>query len=676
MCGIAGVFGIDALPRASIEAMTACLAHRGPDGTGVWLDPDGTVALGHRRLAILDPSEAGAQPMVSDCGRWVVVFNGEIYNHRALRAELERQGRAPSWRGHSDTESLLAAIAAWGPKHAARASVGMFAWAVWDRIGRTLTFARDRLGEKPLALARVRGGLAFASETSALRAHPGFDPRLDPHALAAYLRFGTVQSPHSIHRDAAHLPAGCCLTVPLDARGRVVPGPLRPERYWSLARLAHDGHREPFTGSPEQAVQRLENLLTEAVDGQRVADRPLGAFLSGGVDSSLVTAILQRQSAGPVNTFCVGFDDPAHDERSFARAVAARLGTRHEELCLTAGEAARWRDRLSAVYDEPFADSSQLPSLALAHLARSRVVVALTGDGGDELFQGYDRYRHAARVQALMRAPASVRKPLARLLWRVPARAWDGAARAVSAVTGRASVARPGDALHKLARVLASQPQAVHRALLAVNAESDAWLSADVLAGLNHADEACLASPGDPGGVGATSLGDELLSGLRSEEVPEAPPGIVERAMLADGLGYLPDDLLVKVDRAAMAHGLETRVPLLDHRIVEFAWQLPASVRTLDGHGKWPLRALLARVLPDGLPRRPKMGFGVPLADWLRGPWREWAEHGLSEARLRRLGVVDVAAVRNAWQRHLEGRESLHHALWPVLMLDAWTEAP
>lgn len=642
MCGIAGFLqpgplreGAAALARAMGDA----LRHRGPDAGAEWLDPQAGLAFAHRRLSIVDLSPAGAQPMASADGRWVICFNGEVYNHRALRAELQGAGRAPDWRGHSDTETLLAALAAWGVAGALERAVGMFAFALWDRRERTLVLARDRLGEKPLYYGAPGGTLIFASELQALRVHPAFDGGIDRGALALLLRLGYVPGPWSIHPGIRKLPPGTWLALRGAADVHAAPQP-----YWSVRAAAEAGARAPLALSDEAAVDRLDALLRTAIEGQRVADVPLGAFLSGGIDSSATVAVMQAASAEPVRTFTIGTPDAALDESAHARAVAQHLGTRHTEFIVTPGEAAAVIPQLPTLYAEPFADASQIPTYLVSRLARQQVTVALSGDAGDELFGGYERYRWAQRIAGV--APG-LRRAGAAALGALPAPAWSALLAPVARWLPREL--REGDRadrLRKLHAVLAARTDdEVYRQIV------EFWPP--------HAHPV----------IGAQAAPTVF------DAAPPAGLGFEARMMLLDLQSYLVDDILVKVDRAAMAASLETRVPLLDHRIVEFALALPLAQKMRDGQGKWVLRRLLDRYVPRALVERPKQGFGIPIHTWLRGPLRDWAETLLAEPRLRGAGLIDPAPVRRLWAEHLAGRNDWGYRLWPVLMFEAWREA-
>ncbi|KVN94867.1 asparagine synthetase B [Burkholderia ubonensis] len=651
MCGIDGFLNSAAFDeetaRATLARMTASLAHRGPDAQGTWLDAQAGIALGHRRLAIVDLSVHGRQPMASVCGRFVLVFNGEIYNHRALREELERTGRAPAWRGHSDTEVLLAAIVAWGVEAALRRATGMFAIALWNRESRVLTLARDRIGEKPLYYGRIGDALVFASELKALRSFPGFDGAIDRDALCLYLRQSSVPAPYTIYRGIRKLPPGTFIQF---EHARDTP---RARAYWTLEHAIEAGRAEPFEGTAQEAVGLLDGILRKAVAQQMEADVPLGAFLSGGVDSSAIVALMQAQSAAPVDTFTIGFHEAGYDEAGYAKAVARHLGTRHTELYVTADHALAVVPKLPSIYDEPFSDASQIPTFLVAELTRRHVKVSLSGDGGDELFGGYTRYFLTPRLwRKLHRVPAAVRARIAAALHALrPDHADQLAAVAQSAWSGaeaRETPPRIGDRLHKLGHVM--------------TADSRIGLYRLLMSAVHHPERIALA-------------GQEPPTPLDTASAWPADLTFAEQAMAIDTLTYLPTDILTKVDRAAMAVSLETRMPFLDHHVVEFAWRLPAALRLPDGRSKVLLRRLLDAYVPASLIDRPKQGFCAPIDHWLRGSLRDWAQTLLHPARLREEGFFDAAAVERLWRQHQTGRMNWQHQLWTVLMFQAWLEA-
>jgi len=635
--------------------MALTIGHRGPDDAGTWADEQAGIALGHRRLSIVDLSPAGHQPMPSASGRYVIAFNGEIYNHLVLRKELEAMDCRASlamteagWRGHSDTETLLAGFDAWGIQATVERCIGMFAFAVWDRQERTLTLGRDRLGEKPLYYGWQGQGqhavFLFGSELKALKAHPAFAAGIDRNALCLLMRHNYIPAPYSIYQGIAKLAPGCLLSVSL-----AQPEP-RLVRYWSAAAVAMAGCAKPFTGTPEQAVDALEVLLASAVHRQMMADVPLGAFLSGGVDSSTVVALMQAQSKQRVKTFTIGFNEAGYNEAVHAKAVAAHLGTEHTELYVSAQQALDVIPRLPTLYCEPFSDSSQIPTFLVAQLARQQVTVSLSGDGGDELFCGYNRYLLANRLwQKIVVLPPVARRWVAHGLTALSPSRWNALLGPVQGLlAGALRQANLGDKLHKAAGVLASSS-----------------VDALYLGLVSHWD--------DPASV---VMGGQEPPTLLSGNTPQLT-GLdeIERMMALDALSYLPDDILVKVDRAAMGVSLESRVPLLDHRVVEFAWSLTQSMKLRDGVGKWALRQVLYRHVPKALIERPKMGFGVPIDDWLRGPLRDWAEALLDESRLRREGFFHPAPIRLKWAEHLSGARNWQYHLWDVLMFQAWLEA-
>ena len=618
MCGIAGILGPRAADVGTLQRMAGCLEHRGPDAEGAYAQ--GPVGFSHRRLAVVGLGEAGAQPMASRSGRFIATFNGEIYNHLELRARLGLEAATPDWRGGSDTETLLAGVEAWGVRGLLERAVGMFALAVWDHEARVLVLARDRMGEKPLYWALHRGHLLFASQPSALHEVEGFSPSIDREALADLLRYGHVPSPRTIHREIEVLPPGTLLEVALGPGDEVTVRPA-PIAWWSLLDTAAAALADPFVGDTNDAVDAVESAITTAVSGQMLADVPLGAFLSGGIDSSLVVATMQRISDRPVRTFTIGFAEAGFDESVHARRIADHLGTDHTELILSPAEAQAIVPQLSRIYDEPFADASQIPTLLVSRLARQHVTVALSGDGGDELFGGYGRY-----AQAELRA-------------RTPR------------VLGRAAAAAYG---------LLGQPRKRSAAMTVGRAGPDVirrLLSANPLA-----EPMVLGVDGSSGNARFTARWD-ATAGLG---------GITERFMALDSIGYLPDDILHKVDRAAMAVSLETRVPLLDHRLVRLAWTLPHHMKVRGRTTKWVLREALARALPRDLFERPKMGFGVPIGTWLRGPLRGWADELLAPDLLRTDGWLDGPKVTRLWGDHVRGRQDATYELWPILMFQAW----
>ncbi|MGQ0649199.1 MAG: asparagine synthase (glutamine-hydrolyzing) [Gemmatimonadaceae bacterium] len=636
MCGIAGLWTAEGERDqlgCTLARMTNAIAHRGPDDSGAWIDPENGLALGHRRLSIIDLSPLGAQPMVSASGRYVLAFNGEIYNHAALRADLTNRGCR--FRGQSDTEVLLALIDRDGLDDALGQCEGMFAVALWDTTRRALVLARDRLGEKPLYWTRLAQGIAFGSEVKALYPAPGFHASISRGALALFLRHGYIPAPHGIFDDLFKIEPGTFVTF---------RGPrCEPEatHYWRAEDAARLGDADPLELDDRESVDALEQLLREVVSAQVIADVPLGAFLSGGIDSSLIVALMQAQSARPVKTFTIGFDDRYYDEAPHAEAVARHLGTDHTTLRVTAHDALAVIPRLPAIYDEPFADSSQIPTVLLSSLVRQHVTVALSGDGGDELFGGYTRYRISRRAWNSLRViPSGVRRAAAGFVTSFPASGWDRALRPI----GLHARGVTGERLHRIAE-FADVPNAAsfYREIVS------SWR------------RPCRVVPGavEP----ATALARPLMA---------RRGGLLADMMLRDQISYLPDDILVKVDRATMAASLESRAPFLHHRVAEFAWRMQPRQWSRGAEGKWALRRVLERHVPRALFERPKQGFAVPLAQWLRGPLRTWADDLLAPDALARDGLLDPSLVVARWREHREGVRDWSPALWSILMLQSW----
>jgi asparagine synthase (glutamine-hydrolysing) len=645
MCGFTGYFSqhnaADGTSSLLLSRMANVIAHRGPDDSGIWHDPDAGIGLAHRRLSIVDLSPAGHQPMQSASGRYVIAFNGEIYNHAKLRAEFEKTEQAPGWHGHSDTETLLAGFEAWGIEATIQRSIGMFAIAVWDRQSHTLTLARDRIGEKPLYYGWQDDTFLFGSELKALKVHPAFHAEINRDSLCLYMRHAYIPAPYSIYQGIAKLMPGCLLTVSLQQREPNITS------YWSGAITAVQGVAQPFIGSAEDAVTALETLLSDAIGQQMMADVPLGAFLSGGIDSSTVVALMQAHSSRPVKTFSIGFHDSLYNEAAHAKSVAQHLGTDHTELYVTPEDGMAIIPRLPTLYDEPFADSSQIPTFLVSQLARQHVTVSLSGDAGDELFCGYNRYTITANTWSkLSRIPRPVRQLAAKGIASISVDGWNRIAVALRGIIPAFSRwANVGDKLHKGAGVMASQSVA------------DLYLG--MVSGW-HDPASVIMGGTEP----ATLITGNMpaLDGLNT----------IERMMALDLLTYLSDDILCKVDRAAMGVSLESRVPFLDHRVVEFAWCLPLEYKLREGQTKWVLRQMLYRHVPKTLIERPKMGFGVPIDSWLRGPLRDWAEDLLDESRLRQEGYFNPAPIRQKWAEHLSGQRNWQHHLWCVLMFQAW----
>ena len=644
MCGVAGFWARSDWRGAfesSVRLMTDAINYRGPDDQGHWVDRKAGIALGHRRLSIIDLSPEGHQPMPSDSGRYLISFNGEIYNFRELRKELDN---GSPWRGHSDTEVMLKAIEAWGLEAAVKRFVGMFAFALWDRKERRLHLVRDRLGIKPMYYGWSGGTFLFGSELKALRAHPEFEAEIDRDVVSLLIRFGDIPAPYSIYKDIYKLTPGTILTLSSSTRERSYPVP-----FWSAREVAERGVANPLRNTEVEAVEHLDTLLREAVRLRMVADVPLGAFLSGGIDSSTVVALMQAQSDRPVKTFSIGFHEADYNEAEHAKAIARHLGTDHVELYVTPQEAMQVIPKLPSLYDEPFADSSQIPTFLVSQLTRQYVTVSLSGDGGDELFAGYGRYPWGLDIwSGIGWMPRGARRATARALKAVSPKVWEQCFKAMGPVLpGRLRRPNPGEKVHRLAELLASD-----------NSET---LYYKLMSDWSEQTSLVLGSSEPP-----TTLNDPA----QCANLPE----FLQRMMFLDLVSYLPDDILTKVDRASMAVSLEARVPLLDHRVVEFAWRVPLTMKMRNGQSKWLLRQVLYEYVPKELIERPKMGFGVPIDGWLRGPLREWAETLLDERRLQDEGFFNPEPIRQKWLEHLSGRRSWHYELWSVLMFQAWLD--
>lgn len=676
MCGFTGLWQSctplsEEYLRQSVTRMTRTLSRRGPDDAGIWTDWTNGLALGHRRLAVLDLSSAGKQPMVSASGRFVIAFNGEIYNHLALRAELDavslqsrpsQGGEIARWAGHSDTETLLAAFEQWGVEATLKKTVGMFAIALWDAQERVLSLARDRVGEKPLYYGWVGEGeqraLVFGSELKALRARTGFNAPVCRQALTQYLRFNYIPAPRTIYQGVFKLEPGCLLTIQSKPPASAPTNPVRPghaygslhvHRWWSLAEVVQRGARNLLNDEAD-AIGQLETQLSEAISLQSLADVPLGAFLSGGVDSSTIAALMQRQSARPIKTFTIGFGESGFDESPHALAVARHLETDHHEIRVTSQMAQDVIPSLPQMYDEPFADSSQIPTHLVCRAARQHVTVALSGDAGDELFGGYNRYVWGPRIWSRVGGlPGFVRKALGSAISGVPVSAWDIVGTPLMGSENRMNGF--GEKLHKLAGGLQ-------------NADS-----------INDFYRSLVSEWRDPAAMVLSAKGGRVEEPVSLLDDPLPHSGLEDAAlsmMYQDAMTYLSDDILCKVDRAAMSVSLETRVPFLDHRVVELAWRLPLHMKVRGNAGKWALRQILYKYVPREMIERPKAGFAVPIGQWLRGPLRDWAEDLLSEARLRKEGYLDPRPVRDIWQQHLTCRRDWTARLWSVLMFQSW----
>ncbi|MBT4668332.1 MAG: asparagine synthase (glutamine-hydrolyzing) [Candidatus Ruthia sp.] len=650
MCGFSGFLNFSPNwgdPLILLKKMGGQLVNRGPDGSGEWLDADFGVGLSHRRLSIIDLSEQGHQPMLSASGRFVIAYNGEIYNYQALKKELLQAGI--SFRGDSDTEVLLAAIESWGMKQALQRCNGMFAFSLWDKKEQTLSLVRDRMGEKPVYYGWQGEGakrtFLFGSELKSLRQHPVWQGGVDRDALANLLRYNYIPAPQTIHPNIHKLRPGYLLQLKKTTKG----WSEKEECWWSLQEVAQQASKNPFMGSRTDAVDQLDKLLKNTIQEQSIADVPLGVFLSGGVDSSSVVAIMQSISNHPVKSFTIGFEDSAYDESSDARAVANHLGTDHNQWIVTADDALSLIPKLPSYYDEPFADVSQIPTLLVSALAKKKVTVALSGDGGDELFAGYNRHQWApAMLQKMQYFPNAVRKALAVLIKSASPSGWDGFFKAIDPfLPKQLRVRHPGEKIHKIALLLKQNSEEELYAMLV-----RIW--PDPIPLLN---------------------GNSYNLVQKHQDLWNLGDSFTERMTRLDSVTYLPDDILTKVDRAAMANSLETRVPLLDHRIVEFAAQLPLHMKIHQGSGKWVLRELLDRYVPRNLMDHPKSGFGVPIGQWLKGPLREWAEELLSEQKLEDGGYFDVKQVRKVWEQHASGKKNQQYKLWSVLMFQAWLES-
>lgn len=644
MCGLTGFINLknDGLNCEDyLRKMNSALTHRGPDDEGYWIDPHLSLGLAHRRLSILDLSSNGRQPMFSVNDRYVIAYNGEVYNFSILRDQLNCR----QWRGHSDTEVMLAAIEQWGIEEAVKKFIGMFAFALWDKKERSLHLVRDRLGIKPLFYGWQGGSFLFGSELKALKAHPEFKGVVDRNSLALFTRHGYIPGPYSIYEGIKKLLPGHILTFSLkDPKNR--PDPVS---YWSAKDVVERGIREPFAGSAEEAMEQLQTLLMDAVKLRMISDVPLGAFLSGGIDSSLVVALMQAQSSRPIKTFSIGFFENEFNEAQHAKRVANHLGTDHTEIYITSNEMKAVIPRLPALYDEPFADSSQIPTILVSELAREKVMVSLSGDGADEIFAGYERYNRASFIWNTSRwCPSSLRKFISKRLSLISPQIWNVFFNRIGFMTPqKLRFSNTGHKLRILSTLLGHENlEVLYKELVSY------WT--------------------DPTSLVLGSV--EPPTPFSSKLDWKTHPGHIDRLMFLDLITYLPDDILTKVDRASMSVSLETRTPLLDHRVVEMVWRIPLNMKIRNGENKWLLKQILYKHVPRKLVDRPKMGFGVPLGYWLTGPLRDWAEDLLNETRLQREGFFNADMVRKKWSEHLSGKRNWHNALWNILMFQAWLE--
>ncbi len=646
MCGITGFWDLNSSRSNEqefiVRRMADTLAHRGPDANGFWCDQEVGIALGHRRLSIIDLSPTGHQPMLSANERYVLIFNGEIYNFSQLREELAGYGH--TYRGTSDTEVMLTAFMEWGIEGAVQKFNGMFAFAVWDRQERTLHLGRDRLGEKPLYYGWIDNVFLFGSELKTMRAHPAFRAKIDRGAVAVYLRHSYIPAPHSIYEGIHKLPPATVMSISIDNRN---PEPIP---YWSVREAAQYGLCNPFDEDEHAIIEQLDELLQDAVKMRMIADVPLGAFLSGGIDSSMIVAMMQAQSSHRVKTFTIGFHEDRYNEATYAKAVANHLSTDHTELYVSSEEAMAVIPKLPTLYDEPFADSSQIPTFLISQLARQHVTVSLSGDGGDELFGGYDRYFRGRTLDRYSQwVPRVAGKALARTLTLIPSAFQSAFFKTAKYILPKHFPhANSGQNLHRLAEFLDS-----------IDSRPD--LYRNIVSQWKKPERVVLH---------ATELPTVLTQPHKLPEIDS----FLSWMMLVDTISYLPDDILVKLDRASMGVSLESRVPLLDHRVVEFSWRVPLSMKIRRNTGKWLLRRLLYRYVPPELIERPKTGFGVPITHWLRGPLRDWAEALLARTRLEQEGIFNPIPIEQRWREHLAGDFDHHYYLWDILMFQSWLE--
>ena len=645
MCGLTGfyhgsIFSSADTVQEHLKKMTDAIRHRGPDSEGFWHDLDDGIAFGHRRLSILDLSDAGHQPMLSDDDRYIIVFNGEIYNHLEIREEIERDFSDINWNGHSDTETLLKAIQLFGWEEALEKLIGMFAIALWDSEDKQLYLARDRFGEKPLYYGWQNDSFLFGSELKAITQHSAFEKQIEKGAVPILMKHGYIATPYSIWKGIYKLPAAHYLKIDKNN--------LNPKSvcYWSFNGIVEQSQKDELSITDDKAIEDLEELLTTSIKRQMLADVPLGALLSGGIDSSLVVALMQKVSNQPVKTFSIGFDDPKFDESKHAEAVAKHLGTDHTTLIMTPDDMLELVPEIAKIYDEPFADSSQLPTTIVSRLAKQHVTVALSGDAGDEIFGGYNRYFFATKVWSVYRAfPAPLRKYMLKSVFLLKPVQWD---KIFGGLFRKKGIVFFGDKLYKLAQRLEG-----------VNSFDDLYLS--LVTEKHHLHK-----------ILNKDLDDDLIYLLNDKKSWPNTASKVERMMAVDTLTYLTDDILTKVDRAAMSTSLELRAPFLSHPIAEYAWKLPLSKKIRDGKGKWILREILYKYVPQELIDRPKQGFGIPIDDWLRGPLKEWAEDLLLNPELLTHNIFNDNELQSYWQDHVDGRRQLGSSLWSILMFQAW----
>ena len=642
MCGFTGFIDLNKLstePYGVLRKMGDKLAHRGPDDNGEWYDSNFAVGMAHRRLSIIDLSSAGHQPLISSSGRYIISFNGEIYNHLDLRDDLKQNHNKTKWKGHSDTETLLACFDVWGVKKSIERVIGMFAFAVWDNKENVIILGRDRVGEKPLYYGWQNNTFFFGSELKSFKPHPAFKGEINREAISLFFRHNYIPCPHSIYKGISKLKPGNLLIVSSTNRTpKIIP-------YWSSTKIIVDGLKNQFNGTPEDAVTELETLILKSVSQQMISDVPLGAFLSGGIDSSVIVAAMQEQSSKPIKTFTIGFNEGGFNEAIYAKSVAEHLGTDHTELYVTHNDALNVIPNLPLLYCEPFSDSSQIPTYMVSQLAKKNVTVSLSGDGGDELFCGYNRYQMTNDLwKKICKFHPKIRDFFAKSITMVSPKDWDNIS---SYIPRLRKYNNFGDKLHKGAGVLGSQS-----------------ISELYLGLVSH----------------SRNPSELVINGAEPETLLTQNPSYldqlneVERMMALDLITYLPDDILVKVDRASMGVSLESRVPFLDHRIIEFSWRLPMSLKMNYGQSKWVLRQMLYKYVPKNLIERPKMGFGVPIDIWLRGPLRDWAEELLDEDRLFKEGYLNPKPIRKLWDDHMNGHRNMQYSLWNILMFQAWLE--